>query len=541
MSRLPWQTVLAVLALALGLRVASISYGLDFGDPRGAIFNANLDERGMILEELELLNGDWRPGLFVMRGTAPFYVDGLADAAVTGALSLTHGEPWSRTVARLRENPSPLFLVHRLLTTLASVLTVWVLMRLVGREVGPRAGLLTGLFAACAYLPVHLSHLGVIDPGWVLFACLALDRLLAFLRARRPRDLLLAGVWIGVSGSWKYPGGLLGTQLVLAWWLARRSTGREAPRRPSGALLLGTLAACLGTFLAINHHILVWPQEFLDAVRLQAETLHMESEGAIHWRALLAHLRTSVFLGVGEPVAVLGALGFLIALCRGDSWRLLALLSLLVVPTAMIAATPSPRFALGLATVSLPFAALALEVGTSRLRRPARVLLTGACLLPSLARSASFDVILTRPDTRTEMLQVVTRLQVPREDVIAIGHRGLPDPFGTPPPFVDLLADLRRGRRTVADVLAEPPPYLLRDLYPGRPDDLVWEPFRELVETRYEVLLHIDGRDPRGAPVRPAGYYISPRIFVPFAAPWLRSRPGPGLVLYRRVVPPPGR
>ncbi|HED65560.1 MAG TPA: phospholipid carrier-dependent glycosyltransferase [Planctomycetes bacterium] len=531
--RLPRLAALLVLLLALGLRVASIQSGLDFTEPHHAVFNVNLDERGMVFEELELMEGDWHPGLFVMRGTAPFYLDGAADALTLRALSMIRGEGWDETVARARENPSVLFLVHRLLAALASFGTVWILMRTIAREFGPRAGLLSGLLLACAYLPVHLSHLGVIDLGWVFFATLALDRLLRYLRDARPRDLVLAGIWIGASASFKYPGGLLAVQVLAAFLVARSAAARDGSAAPKLSHLAASGAACLVTFLALNPHLVLWPDAFRDALRLQSETLHMESEGAIHWRALLAHLRVSVPLGIGEPVAALAALGLVLALLRGGRARALALFALLTIPTAMIANIPSPRFAIAVATAAIPLAALALDRLFARAGTRFAPAIVGIVLAPSLARDLSFDWILTRRDTRSEMMERIEALGVPAREVVAVGHRGLPDPLPPPAPFLNLFAQIRRGKMGPEDVIAHPPTYLLRDLNAGRSDRIAWEPFRELVEERYEEVLHLDGRDPRGAPERKAGYYISPRLFLPFHAPWLRRRPGPGLVLYR--------
>ena len=121
------------------------------------------------------------------------------------------------------------------------------------------------------------------------------------------------------------------------------------------------------------------------------------------------------------------------------------------------------------------------------------------------------------------------------EDIIAVGHRGLPElPMRMPRRFVSLLREMRHGRMTGADVIADPPDYLLRDLCSGEPEELVWDPFRALVEAEYDEVFRADGRIERLEGRFPSAYYLLPRTFVPFAAPWKTTRPGPGLVLYRR-------
>ena len=54
------------------------------------------------------------------------------------------------------------------------------------------------------------------------------------------------------------------------------------------------------------------------------------------------------------------------------------------------------------------------------------------------------------------------------------------------------------------------------------------------VEEQYEEIFRVDGRREPSDEPRPQGTYLVPRTYVPFRAPWEASRPGPGLVLYRR-------
>lgn len=93
------------------------------------------------------------------------------------------------------------------------------------------------------------------SPLAVLFALLALERLLEWQRTRRMRDLLWLGVWLGASICFKQNYGLLALIGAAIAWLVTQDDGSDAhPKsasasaREAGVVALGVLAAGLPFF-----------------------------------------------------------------------------------------------------------------------------------------------------------------------------------------------------------------------------------------------------------------------------------------------------
>ncbi len=134
------------------------------------------------------------------------------------------------------------------------------------RIVAPISGRASGFGAVAALLAFSVWAF----PAWtfafysplaVLFALLALERLLVWQRARRLRDLLWVGVWLGLSISFKQNYGLFAlVGAAIAWAVTKfdGSDARTAPRgstvREAGCVVLGLLAAGLPFFLYLLIH-----------------------------------------------------------------------------------------------------------------------------------------------------------------------------------------------------------------------------------------------------------------------------------------------
>ena len=461
-----------VIALAVLLRVGPMGYGLDFEDPARAIHNVHVDERGMVTEVLGLMRGDWDPGVFQMRGTTPFYAAGLVDAAVLGSLALVRGESWDTTVDRYEANPSLVFLVHRLLATLTGVLTVWVLLRLVSRELDPATGLVAGLFLAASHMHAHLSALGLVDVPWVLFALLAVDRAARIVDRPVRANYVLAGVWIGVAGATKYPGALIGLAVLVAHLFVRRDARRRGEAAPAWRLFATAALTSLVVFLLLNPRLFLATADNLAMMRRQFEILDIGQVDTSYVAVLYRHLQ-SLARGLGEPVLLLAAIGLVAALRAGGRPRRIAALALCLVPTAFIAQLPAPRFATGFLVAVALLAAQGFAAVTARAPRPVRALVLVLVLLPTLVRTIATDLVLRRPDTRPEMVAEIATRGLAPDEVLGVGHRGLPQTHGQPEPYVG--ADARAaepqdhaagGRRRSAAL--DPARPLLRDGSRGR-------------------------------------------------------------------------
>src|SRR5262247_3042924 len=125
----------AILLLALGLRLVGIAFGLDLSESRRVFLGGHNDELGMAQDvQAGFLHGDLNPRSFLFRGPGSFVLFGAADALVVGVEALGHEHGWQGVLADLERNPSLVHLVHRVVSALAGVLSVWLVVSMLRRE-----------------------------------------------------------------------------------------------------------------------------------------------------------------------------------------------------------------------------------------------------------------------------------------------------------------------------------------------------------------------------------------------------------------------
>lgn len=527
--RLELAALAGILALAFLLRFAALSFGLDLADPERANLGCYIDERGMVdAVQDEFLRGSLDPKSFLYRGPAGFLVFGLVDSALIGARALTHPRGWKGRLAEIDANPSWLHLVHRCISAAAGVAGVLVLARLLRRELDAASGLLGGLFLAVAYLHVRESHFGTVDTLFCLTLLLALERMLAWIRAPSPGRAAGSGFLAGISAATKYFGVLLGAHLVLAHLFARKNAAAGS-RKPT--LWWALLAAPLG-FLLVSPGLFVALGDFFDTLGWATTNYSNAGTAGSLLGAARFHVTTSLAIGLGEPAFLLALWGIAVAWKRGAGARFLVLALALLLPTLFLTSARPVRYGLPVLTLLAGCAgigAAALLARTGPLLGGALVALS---LAPSLVRSVSFDRLMARQDTRVEMLGELARRGVPAAEVLAIGwHNGLPIPAHRRP-YIRYGPEVA-GRRelTLEQVRAQPPRLILWDL--TAPEWVVPErpALEAFVQAHYREVLRLDGR--KGATELP--YFVSPALMVPYARPWEMARPGSALVLFERI------
>ena len=215
--------VVGALAVALWLRVWGLSFGLDFHEVERAVLSHQNDELAMAASVRDrLLRGDLHPGAYLHWGSGGFLIQGAVDALVFGARGL------DAELDRLVENPSSMLLVHRWISVIAALLTVWVAARVASRELSPPAGPITALLLAGCYLHVRESHFGTLEAMLGAASALVLDRCSLWMRDR-PRP---------GPGVRRRRGGAGGVDQVLGGAAGAADRGRVP--RPAGALLVAT-------------------------------------------------------------------------------------------------------------------------------------------------------------------------------------------------------------------------------------------------------------------------------------------------------------
>lgn len=523
-----------MLLLGAWLRVDGIAFGLDLSDAEQAFFTNDTDARGMTLEvRSRFLRGNFRPEAFLVRGPAAFYLFGVADALVAGAWACFHPEGWSGVTAELAVNPSLLYLVHRCVSALAGVLTIALVFRIMRREFDATSALVGALVLAVCYLHVRDSHFGTVDVLSGLATLLAVDRMLLLVRDPTPSRSLACGLLVGAATGVKYFGVLLCAPLVLAHLFARRSAPASGWRPGGRELALALLACPLGFFLSAPGVLLALP----DLVRNLAFGADLLAPTAsTPWNALHVHARYTLFVGLGEPVALL-ALAGMVALWRsGRAGRFLVLTALALVPALFATQVQNVRYGLPLVVLCTLPAGFLLARVLERTPRLLRAVVVCLVLAPSLVRSLAFDRILHERDTRAEMLHFLRARGRAPEEVLALGRMGaLPvveKDAGRP-----FVYQHRRQTdlppRSIDAILADPPRSILLCL--TTPEDKIsdWERLEELLRARYREELRLE---PGPTPFRFEAVG-APALMITYARPWRQRRPGSRLVLFERVDP----
>lgn|SRR5262245_10401986 len=532
----------SVLALALWLRLDGIGFGLDLGTADNALFTNDVDARGMVQQELQLLvKGDIHPGPFLSRGPAGFLVFALVDTVIVLVQTPFHAHGWSGVLQDLRANPSLLHLAHRLVAALAGVLSVALVFRIVRREIGEVAALMGALILAVAYLHVREGHFATVDSLSGLATFLALDQMLLLIRDPSRTRHAASGLLAGVATGTKYFGAVLGMPLVLAHFLARGQARENGVKEPGAAYLALAVLCCPIGFLLVCPTAPFVMESWIDKVSFNAHRFRPNWSSASLHNIFAFHSRYTLACGLGESALLLALAGFWPLWRRGRAGRFLALVPPLLA-TALIATRMDSNARYGiplLVTLAIP-AGAALAEAWSRLPRPLAALVTAIAIAPSLARSYAFDRLLNRPDTRIEMFSVLRQRGQSQDEVLAVGDLldlPVPDNPRVPPYHLYSTKGEARRRGEPAEFLSPPPRTILLSL--TTPRDLIpdWPAVEKLLASRYREVLRLEvGEDPVGL-FDPNGG--TEALKVAYASPWRQSRPGPAMVLYELVEPAP--
>jgi hypothetical protein len=222
-----------ILALAAGLRFWALGQGLPF-------LMARPDEREAFLRMAGFPQGDLNPHWFVYPNLF-FWTIWLWDEALLALRRLWLATPDFGTL--LANDMSWLILYGRILSALTGVATVALTHR-VGRRVGGSfVAAAAALVVATNLLHVRDSHAMKTETFHALGILATLVCLAAWMRTRRTRFAVAAGVVIGLTTAFRYTGVLL----VLPAWLAdlrmRRGEGMRALVPSRGLLAVGAVAA----------------------------------------------------------------------------------------------------------------------------------------------------------------------------------------------------------------------------------------------------------------------------------------------------------
>jgi Dolichyl-phosphate-mannose-protein mannosyltransferase len=369
--------VVGIVALALGLRL----WGINFGLP--ALYRP--DEDVAVGRAMGIWHGildphfaDWPHLYFYVAAAwlAPFRLIGLVSDPASGYLAI------------------------RILGAILGALTVLLVFEFGRRAYGWAAGGFASTALAVAFLHLRDSHFGTLDVPLSL-ACLAtLYVAFATLQSRGLRPLLLNGIMLGIAGSVKYNGALSFAGIAMAQWLRVATPARRWIEWLGRLTLIGGVAVLT---LAITSPFLVLdPSMTQHGVGYIFQHLGKSTAPHIGW----VELGIALWYGIDPVLLLVGIVGVIWAGWRRQPADLI-LLAFLIAYFGLIGAGGSVFFRYadpmippllllgGRAIADL----LAAARGPVRRWGPALALVLLA--LPPLLHDLRYDLLIQQTDTRT--------------------------------------------------------------------------------------------------------------------------------------------
>ena len=517
--------IVVILALAAGLRV----WGIDFGLPHA--LEARPDERELVHRAVKFFEGDFHPKRFSYPSLFYYllylcYWALVLAGKLTGAIESYYDLPFVFV-----SGSNALHITARLLSAAFGVATVYVVWAIGKRCFGRRAGFLAALFLAVAYLHGRDSHFGVTDVAMTFFVTCGYLPILSVLRGGKRSAYVWAGLIWGLGISAKYNAAVLGLPLLVAHVL--RSTREHLRYNWRRLTLAGAIAAA--AFVCTSPYSLIDFREFWGDFYFEIFVHGREGHALEAGRGWWHHLAVTFRYGLGLPMCLAAFGGMVLLAVRGGKMGAV----LICLPLAYYCIigprhTLFVRYALPL----VPFAALFAGHFCSEIMRTSRGV-RALCLLsvlaitaPPAARLVRLGDFLSRQDTRgLAALWIESHLE-PGDEV---GWVGTKYTVATPPS--ELKARVRSSSMIhllgTADQLDELRPKFVatcthRTLghFCEVPPDIA-----EQLEADYELLVTID---PQGAETYRDVYDVQDAFFAPYAGFRGVTRPGPGILVYRR-------
>jgi 4-amino-4-deoxy-L-arabinose transferase-like glycosyltransferase len=516
----------AIVVLGAVLRFFPLWFGLPY-------LHARPDEEVAVFHALKMLEGDFNPHFFHWPSLT-FYVFAALFAPVYWAqrgLSV-EWEPGAATY----------FMLARGFVAAAGTITIVVLFRMVRQFAGATAALLAAAFLAVALLHVRDSHFAMTDVLMTMLATLSLAVLLRAIDPARAnpgssRLFALAGFLGGLAASTKYSaaaivGAMGAAQIALLWESPRGMRWRSL--LPAAAFL-GALGA--GFLLGTPYSLLDF-ETFDRDLRFTMSHLS-QGHGIDLGRGWWYHLRRSLPYGLGV-LTFAAAIAGVVPLLRHYRPHSMVIAGFALSFYASVGSgqTVFFRYVLPLVPLACVSAALAVTHAASWLAshrrlepRTSTAALAAAILLPALVNCVWFDVLLARADTRV----LAARWLAPRltpdmslhDATGPYSHLDLAQVRFHPWSFDPVTASFGHPEGRTPDwlVLDESP---LR-LYSGAPFEL-----RELARQKYSLVQTFSATRGRA---RAAVYDQQDAFFLPFSRFDTVERPGPTILIYRRIGP----
>jgi len=430
--------LLAICAVALGLRLLALAYGLP------AIYNP--DETPILNRALAFAKGDLNPHNFLYPSLYFYALFGWEVLFFILGRMMGLYRSVDDFQREFFTDPSRLFLAGRALTTAFGVATVPVLYAFGRRLYDRTTGLIAAVFLAVAPVAVRDAHYVKLDVPVTFFVVLThvvLARIVTDpLAAARQRWWVVAGFFAGLTVSTHYYAAFVVIPVAAAALIEGYRT-----RRWGDATKLLTIAALatMAGFVIGTPFFFVEPHTALrDIVAVREIDIDRAVESTGAFTSLERYADILFYDAVGWPVCLLAALGFIWALVV--DWRRGLILGTFTTAFLVFVSNtvPMSRYL----NVILPFMALAAAFTVVRIvrevdrglgGRPAvtAAVLTMLAMIPGLVASIRTDLFFRQADTRTIAREYV-------ENQIPSGASILVQPYSAP---------VRRSRDALVEAL----------------------------------------------------------------------------------------
>jgi 4-amino-4-deoxy-L-arabinose transferase-like glycosyltransferase len=480
---------------------------------------------------------DW-PTLF-MYATAAVYAALFAVERVIG------GTITSAAAAKASLDPV-LYLIPRLISVTAGVLTIPVLYGVSNELFSRRVALLASAFLTVAFLHVRDSHFGVTDVSMTLLAlCAFWAAVRCETRGPTPARAALTGLMCGLAASTKYNAALI---MLPAGVAILHRTLWEQPRSPRTAirafaslLACATVAFVAGTPFAVLDH-----EAFMAGVT--AIRGHLAAGHVVMARGWTYHAAFTFRYGLGVPLSVAAVLGAGWLVTQGR-WKALLVLVFPVVYYAVLGSgrTVFVRYMMPLVPFLCLTAALAVDrvatfLGAQFKLRVAGeavavALLTAMVAAPTATTSIAFDRLMTERDTRVLGENWIAS-RFPNGATIYQSGYGYAHAF--PRPYQRYFnykfnEQLNRFQTTGGATIDLPDVIVLPDSPLGTYTQ-VPPKVRSIVDASYVLTAAFEGASATNAPG--ARYDQDDALFAPYAGIEEVTRPGPTMNIFERKPRP---
>ena len=382
--------LILIILMGFVLRIWGISFGLPHEHCRP-------DESTMVHKALSIGSGDLNPHFFNYP-SLHFYILAVLYAIYFGVGWVGGVFP---DLAEFQRHyfldPSPFYLIGRFLSASLGTASLY-LTYLAGRHLeGKRAGLLSAGFLSLAFLHARDSHFLTVDVPATFHLLLAYVFISRHLASPARRDLVLGGIFLGLSVSTKYSIALFGLPVAGAVLLGRgpRNLGDLAWKDAFSLAAIVFAAFVAGSPFSLLDFNAFWRD-------LSYERAHFAlGHGLDLGWGWVYHLGFTLPHGLGWPLMASALLGCLWLLRRRHLLDILLLSSLIVYfGAAGSGKTVFMRYMLPL----VPFLCLAAGSLVDRATKGWRgrwvALLAGLLSVPSAHAILQHDLLLSRTDTR---------------------------------------------------------------------------------------------------------------------------------------------